>query len=369
MQNVDYVTVKDAPTDAASVTAEDAFEDGIAPPSPMKKPSRRKKQVDSESDTDFQAATEDESEPEAEPADPQEAARELDAARGRSTTTIANSSQNKQDSADALNNVSSKSPAKPGVTVKSSPAKAPALSPPQLKVGKVSVRNGPPPIIDLTKPQANAPATIKPFKRAHLPLRSPLEPTYGSYSNRVCPACHKLHPQGACELKEAGVEHCNLCGMAHYGQGRTCPHIKSETQVRAMLQALKNSPEPRPLVDAALKYLRGVKGTLVQAKKKNVEKAAALKGGGNVNASGDGDSALALPKPRAPGTFKPYVPQSQQFPNGPPQHETPAWYKGPDTPQSVAEQQRFAQLQAHMQAQGQMDEGAMESALRGFLGH
>ncbi|OJD34070.1 chromatin remodeling complex subunit [Diplodia corticola] len=84
---------------------------------------------------------------------------------------------------------------------------------------------------------------------------------------RTCPACTRTHLVGACPLKLAGVEHCNLCGLAHFGSGRTCPHIGSETQVREMLQALKHSSEPRHLVDAAVKYLRGVKGNLVQKKK------------------------------------------------------------------------------------------------------
>jgi hypothetical protein len=46
-----------------------------------------------------------------------------------------------------------------------------------------------------------------------------------------------------------------------------------------MLQALKSSPEKRELVDAAVKYLRGVKGHLVQQKKKDHEKAMAISGG------------------------------------------------------------------------------------------
>jgi hypothetical protein len=40
-----------------------------------------------------------------------------------------------------------------------------------------------------------------------------------------------------------------------------------------MLEALKNSSESRALVETAVKYLRGVKGTLVQKKKKDREKA------------------------------------------------------------------------------------------------
>jgi len=87
-----------------------------------------------------------------------------------------------------------------------------------------------------------------------------------------CQACTKYHPVGSCPLKVAGVERCPLCGIAHYGYARVCPHIKSETMVRMMLETLRNSSEPRYLRDAATKYLRGVKGTLVYAKKKAKEK-------------------------------------------------------------------------------------------------
>ena len=47
-----------------------------------------------------------------------------------------------------------------------------------------------------------------------------------------CTACREYHSVGACPLKLAGVEYCNLCGIAHFGSGRVCPHIQSETQVR-----------------------------------------------------------------------------------------------------------------------------------------
>jgi hypothetical protein len=46
-----------------------------------------------------------------------------------------------------------------------------------------------------------------------------------------CTACRKYHMVGSCPIKVAGVEYCNLCGMAHYGHARVCPHIQSETQV------------------------------------------------------------------------------------------------------------------------------------------
>jgi hypothetical protein len=43
-------------------------------------------------------------------------------------------------------------------------------------------------------------------------------------------------------------------------------------QVRAMLEALKNSNEPEHLVNEARRYLRGLKGNLVQMKKQKEAK-------------------------------------------------------------------------------------------------
>ena len=136
------------------------------------------------------------------------------------------------------------------------------------------------------------------FKRATvLPPRMPPDPLDKSarmpngkpYPQiRLCQACGHTHPIGSCPLKLAGVEHCNICGMAHFGHARVCPHIKSETQVVEMLTALKNSPEPRHLVEAASKYLRDVKGTLVQAKKTAREKAERAKALENAKGNGVG---------------------------------------------------------------------------------
>ncbi|KAK3698880.1 hypothetical protein LTR37_016757 [Vermiconidia calcicola] len=75
----------------------------------------------------------------------------------------------------------------------------------------------------------------------------------------------------------AGVEYCNLCGMAHFGSARVCPHIQSETQVRQMLDALKYSNEPEHLVVEAKRYLRGLKGNLVQLKKQKEAKSHAAR--------------------------------------------------------------------------------------------
>ena len=95
-----------------------------------------------------------------------------------------------------------------------------------------------------------------------------------------CPACELPHPRGSCPLKIAGTEFCPLCGLAHYGHTRTCPHLSSETQVREMLAALKSSPETKELVAEAKRYLRGRKGTLVQRKKAEKSKREYEKGPG-----------------------------------------------------------------------------------------
>ncbi|KAL1801572.1 hypothetical protein ACET3X_001914 [Alternaria dauci] len=323
---VDYATEK-RDADAASVAGTDHFEDTAAPPSPIKKLSkRRKNKTGSESDTDFQAESEDESEPEPEPIhDNLDAAKELGDGRRPSTTNTASSSLYKQNGA------------------------------------------------------------VKPFKRATIPIRNPLEPAYGGSSIRICPACHKNHPSGACELKAAGVEHCGLCGLAHYGHSRTCPHIKSETQVREMLEALKNSPEKKELVDAAIKYLRGVKGTLVQQKKRDREKAALANGqpvpsptytgigrppknaykrppgapNGNTNGMNSfrvSSSAMG-PSNGAPHSYASYGPQGQMG-------------VAPGTAGSAPQDQQraFAQQQMIQQMHGQgFDDQQVESALRGFL--
>ena len=73
---------------------------------------------------------------------------------------------------------------------------------------------------------------------------------------------------GWCRLKVAGVEHCGLCGLAHVGHGRTCPHLNSEVQVATLLGTLKESTESRELIEQATKYLRMIRGDLVQRKRK-----------------------------------------------------------------------------------------------------
>ena len=89
---------------------------------------------------------------------------------------------------------------------------------------------------------------------------------------RTCLACNAQHPSGYCPLKLAGVEHCGLCGLAHYGAPAICPHLESETQVRLMLDALRMSTEPRELVETARSYLKGIISDIVRRKKAAVQK-------------------------------------------------------------------------------------------------
>ena len=115
-------------------------------------------------------------------------------------------------------------------------------------------------------------ATVQPFERVSLTNATvpALPPALdGHMDNRFsCLACNQIHPVGSCRLKLAGVEHCGLCGLAHFGHGRTCPHIRSETQVARMLDALKQSTEDRDLIRQAKKYLTGVRGHLLAEQKK-----------------------------------------------------------------------------------------------------
>ena len=82
-----------------------------------------------------------------------------------------------------------------------------------------------------------------------------------------CLACDNRHPVGYCPLKLAGVEYCGLCGLAHYGHGRTCPHLTSVTQCRQMLASLRQSQEPPHLVKTAKRYVVGVIADLERRKK------------------------------------------------------------------------------------------------------
>ncbi|KAJ5136201.1 hypothetical protein N7448_004755 [Penicillium atrosanguineum] len=103
----------------------------------------------------------------------------------------------------------------------------------------------------------------RPFERVQMPpnaipssLDGALDPHPYLQAGPTCLACGQPHYPGACPLKQAGVEHCPLCGLAHFGKRRACPHLQSPTQIHRMLDALSKSKEDPKLVAMATKYLR-----------------------------------------------------------------------------------------------------------------
>jgi chromodomain-helicase-DNA-binding protein 4 len=106
------------------------------------------------------------------------------------------------------------------------------------------------------------------FKRVDLQdSEPPSAPDPVTENLLVCYACNRSHPPGQCRLKSAGVEHCPLCGLAHYGVRRTCPHFQSEVQLSRMLEALKNSTEDREIRNLARSYVGGIKGDLARRRR------------------------------------------------------------------------------------------------------
>ncbi|EXJ94804.1 hypothetical protein A1O1_03202 [Capronia coronata CBS 617.96] len=123
----------------------------------------------------------------------------------------------------------------------------------------------------------NRTVQARPFKRVRVPLgpaphfngdaQFDFGPVCHMPPTHLCSACGEEHPMGWCRLKLAGLEYCGLCGLAHLGHGRTCPHLNDEAQVATMIQTLKESTEGREVVEHALKYLRMVRGDLLSRKR------------------------------------------------------------------------------------------------------
>ncbi|CAI7660537.1 unnamed protein product [Penicillium pancosmium] len=124
--------------------------------------------------------------------------------------------------------------------------------------------------MDIDTPPVNV--KTRPFKRVQLPP----PPTSLSVSGdgaqdgtrHACIVCSQHHALGRCPLKLAGIEHCPLCGLAHFGRNRSCPHLRSEVQVKRMMEALKASKEPSGYIAIAKKYLQGILGDLGQRARK-----------------------------------------------------------------------------------------------------
>ncbi|KEF62875.1 uncharacterized protein A1O9_00848 [Exophiala aquamarina CBS 119918] len=117
----------------------------------------------------------------------------------------------------------------------------------------------------------------RPFKRIRVPLgpapifNGDVAYNFGHVSQMPpqydCSACGEQHAMGWCRLKVAGVEHCGLCGLAHLGHGRTCPHLSDERRLTTLLQTLKESTESREFVEQASKYVRSIRSDLIQRRR------------------------------------------------------------------------------------------------------
>ncbi|KAK6515047.1 hypothetical protein TWF506_007399 [Arthrobotrys conoides] len=88
-----------------------------------------------------------------------------------------------------------------------------------------------------------------------------------------CRLCTNTHMPGECPLRNIPVEYCQLCGIAHFGEGSICPHLSSVTQINAMLEAMKESNEPPHLKALAKNVLRNRKGAIIQSRKLKKAKA------------------------------------------------------------------------------------------------
>lgn len=89
--------------------------------------------------------------------------------------------------------------------------------------------------------------------------------------NVFCNGCRSTHVPGQCPLKLAGVQKCNLCGIAHFGSPRSCPSLNSEVQLRLMLDAL-NSSKDSPADVATVKAILTKRLAEVARKKKKSQK-------------------------------------------------------------------------------------------------
>ncbi|KAF3051769.1 hypothetical protein E8E11_010546 [Didymella keratinophila] len=386
--NIDYMTEQEKAEAAAADSEEEA-----APPTPIKidKRKKKKKRADDESDTDFQVDFDEDTEvePEAPEGDVQQELK--DPNQQNKVSGLAKQSPAKLKGDEQLRTPGQPVAPPPQVSAAQPPKKKSSGKPPSssskpsvtvVKVNKTKTTTHSqkdatePTVISLISPPPSPKLTstsVKPFVRANLPIRNPFEPVNPNL--HICQACHKNHPLGACDLKAAGVEHCGLCGLAHYGHGRTCPHIKSETQVREMLAALKNSPEKKELIDLAVKYLRGVKGALVQQKKRDREKAEG-RGQNLANTNAAVAAATGVRAPLAMGGVPPgagegvgghanqYYKQGQYGAYQPPVQQNVA--HGQVQQRSYPQTGQVGRPAGH--AEGQFDERDVEHALRGFLG-
>lgn len=125
-----------------------------------------------------------------------------------------------------------------------------------------------PPVSDSSYPPSHHPHN---YNQAPIPAPQARPIDGGDKHPNHCIACKNVHKVGYCPIKLAGPEKCNLCGIAHFGHARVCPHIASITQLRAMLEALKHSTEPDEEKTIAKNKITGILGDLNQRRRRAKE--------------------------------------------------------------------------------------------------
>ncbi|KAJ5217139.1 hypothetical protein N7468_010147 [Penicillium chermesinum] len=162
-----------------------------------------------------------------------------------------------------------------------------------------------------------------------------------------CPACSHVHAPGACPLKLAGTESCPLCGIAHYGGRRVCPHLQSRVQIKRMQQALKNSTESPELIRMARKYLTSIINSWAAVERAKANKTEQLPTSSanlerfsysNKPMNQENTNPIPLPAPTKPQSHSPSLPQeSARF--RPPRTDQPWPFERPENIQNRWQQQ------------------------------
>lgn len=129
-----------------------------------------------------------------------------------------------------------------------------------------------------------------------------------------------------------------------------------------MMHALKQSPESKELIELAMKYLRGVKGRLVQQKRREREKANALAAGSAVPTTNGSDTAI--PRPLS-GLYPVIYPPARPAPTYPMAMHPGSTSAGGSASGSTIDSNGFNPSAQHQQ---RFNEQEAEIALKHFLG-
>lgn len=114
------------------------------------------------------------------------------------------------------------------------------------------------------KPPVEAPQQ----PRSPHPINAPSPPQPAA---KFCADCRTIHDRAGCPKTLPGNrkprEYCGICGIAHFGVSKSCPHLANETQLRLLLDALRDSNEIPARKIEVEKYLRKQLADRVRAKK------------------------------------------------------------------------------------------------------